>query len=122
MSSLAIQLPLLKDATDGFRTIKSFRKLIKQNLKMLILTNKGERVMIPNYGVGINQFLFEQYNSSTFARIETEILEQVSMYMPVVNILELMFIPNETNPNAIIAKIEYSIPDIGVKDLLQFTI
>ena len=122
MSALAIKLPLLKDDADGFKTIKSFRNLIKQNLKMLILTNKGERVMIPNYGVGINQFLFEHYDSSTFARIETEILEQVSLYMPVVNILELMFIPNENNPNAIIAKIKYSIPDIGVRDLLQFTI
>ena len=119
MSSLAIKLPLRIDDADGYKTIKSFRKLIKQNLKMLLLTNKGERVMIPEYGVGINEFLFENFTESTFAQIESEIVEQVSVYMPVVTILELEFIPNQ---NALIVKITYGIPDIGVKDLLEFTI
>ena len=122
MSSLAIKLPLTRDDVDGFRTIKSFKKLIKQNLKMLILTNKGERVMIPDYGVGINRFLFENYSNSTFAKIETEILEQVSVYMPIVSITELQFLPVRDNPNLIVAKIVYSIPDLGEQDLLQFTI
>ena len=122
MSSLAIKLPLTRDDVDGFRTIKSFKKLIKQNLKMLILTNKGERVMIPDYGVGINRFLFENYSNSTFAKIETEILEQVSVYMPIVSITELQFLPVRDNPNSIVAKIVYSIPDLGEQDLLQFTI
>ena len=122
MSSLAIKLPLTKDSVDGFTTIKSFKKLIKQNLKMLILTNKGERVMIPEYGVGITKFLFENYDQSTFAQIEAEILEQVTIYMPVISISQLMFIPDVNNPNVVIVKIEYSIPEIGVKDLLEFTI
>jgi len=122
MSSLAIKLPLTKDSVDGFTTIKSFKKLIKQNLKMLILTNKGERVMIPEYGVGITQFLFENYDQSTFAQIEVEILEQVTIYMPVISISQLMFVPDVNNPNVVIVKIEYSIPEIGVKDLLEFTI
>lgn len=122
MSSLAIELPLIRDDGDGYKTIKSFRKLIKQNLKMLILTNKGERVMIPEYGVGINEFLFENYSQSTFARIESEILDQVVRYMPIVSINELIFLPSQSNPNGLIVKIEYSIPDIGVRDLLQFTI
>jgi phage baseplate assembly protein W len=122
MSSLAIKLPLIRDDADGFKTIKSFRTLIKQNLKMLILTNTGERVMIPNYGVGINKFLFQNWSDSTFASIETEILEQVAVYMPVVSITEMSFIPNAASPNALIIKIHYTIPDIGVKDLLEFTI
>ena len=122
MSSLSIKLPLIRDDGDGFKTIKSFRTLIKQNLKMLILTNRGERVMIPNYGVGINKFLFHNWSDSTFASIETEILEQVAVYMPVVSITEMSFIPNAANPNSLIIKIHYTIPDIGVKDLLEFTI
>jgi|TARA_B100000989_G_scaffold95697_1_gene69606 phage baseplate assembly protein W len=122
MSSLAIKLPLVKDSSDGFKTIKSFRQLIKQNFKMLLLTNKGERVMIPEYGVGMKRFLFSNFDEATFARIENEIIEQASIYIPVVNIIELAFVPSETNPNALIIKIVYSIPDINVRDLLEFTI
>ena len=122
MSSLAIKLPLVKDSSDGFKTIKSFRQLIKQNFKMLLLTNKGERVMIPEYGVGLKRFLFSNFDEATFARIENEIIEQASIYIPVVNIIELAFVPSEANPNALIIKIVYSIPDINVRDLLEFTI
>ena len=122
MSSLAIKLPLVKDSSDGFKTIKSFRELIKQNFKMLLLTNKGERVMFPEYGVGLKRFLFSNFDEATFARIENEIIEQASIYIPVVNIIELAFVPSEANPNALIIKIVYSIPDINVRDLLEFTI
>ena len=122
MASLGIELPLTRDIADGYKTLKSFRQLIKQNLKMLLLTNKGERVMIPEYGIGMHRFLFENFNAATFAQIETEILEQVALYMPVVNIIEMSFLPDEFVSNALIIKIVYAIPDIGVKDLLEFTI
>ena len=35
--------------------------MIKQNLKMLILTNPGERVMDPEFGVGIKQFYLRTF-------------------------------------------------------------
>jgi phage baseplate assembly protein W len=122
MSSLAIRLPLVRENGDGFRTIKSFRSLIKQNFKMLLLTNPGERVMEPDYGVGIKKFLFENFDESTFSRVETNILEQVNIYMPVVSIQEITFQEIESSPNGLQIKIAYSIPDIAVQDLLEFTI
>jgi phage baseplate assembly protein W len=122
MSSLAIKLPLTLDVGDGYKTIKSFKELIKQNFKMLLLTYKGERVMIPNYGIGLKQYLFESMDQSVFSRIENEILEQVAIYMPVVAIQEIVFQQHEDAPNGLTVKITYAIPDIAVQDLLEFTI
>ena len=62
MSSLGVKLPLARDSSDGFGMIKNFKTMIKQNFKMLLLTNPGERVMEPDFGVGRKKFLFE--NSS----------------------------------------------------------
>tara|TARA_Y100001938_G_scaffold149835_1_gene238205 strand:+ start:202 stop:570 length:369 start_codon:yes stop_codon:yes gene_type:complete len=122
MSSLAIKLPLIRDDGDGYKTIKSFRNLIKQNFKMLLLTDHGERVMEPNYGVGLKKYLFESFDQSTFSKIETDILEQVAIYMPVVSIQEISFQQIENSNNSMIIKIAYTIPDIGARDLLEFTI
>ena len=61
MASYAVKLPLAQDSADGYAMIKRLKTLVKQNLKMLILTNPGERVMEPDYGVGIRQFLFENF-------------------------------------------------------------
>ena len=122
MSSLAIKLPLIRDDVDGFETVKSFRSLVKQNFKMLLLTDRGERVMEPNYGVGLKKYLFENFDQSTFSRIETDILEQVSIYMPIVAIQEISFQPSNQFSNRLNIKIAYAIPEIAAKDLLQFTI
>ena len=48
-------------------TINSFseeeiEKMIKQNLKMILLTHPGERIMVPDFGVGLPRFIFELEN------------------------------------------------------------
>ena len=75
MSSLSVKLPLVRDIADGFLMIKDFPTLVKQNFKMLILTNPGERIMIPDFGVGIRQYLFENFSEVTYSRIENKIFE-----------------------------------------------
>ena len=51
MSSIAVRLPLTLDSADGFGMITAIRGAIKQNLKMLILTEPGERIMEPLLGL-----------------------------------------------------------------------
>ena len=59
MPGLSPKLPLSIDEIDGLATNKDFREVARQNLKMIVLTSPGERIMIPNFGVGIRNFLFE---------------------------------------------------------------
>ena len=51
---------------------------------MLILTTPGERIMLPDFGVGLHQYLFEQQDQRTYAHITSGIIDQVSKYMPFV--------------------------------------
>tara|TARA_B100000085_G_C18085166_1_gene326728 strand:- start:78 stop:446 length:369 start_codon:yes stop_codon:yes gene_type:complete len=122
MASLAVKLPLTRDPHDGFVMIKNIQTMVKQNFKMLLLTNPGERVMMPLYGVGIKSFLFEQFTSSTFAKIEARITDQVLTYMPNVSITEIAFNQMSIDSNVLEIRIAYSIPILEVSDLLHFTI
>ena len=122
MASLAPKLPLTLDSGDGYTSIKKLKTLIKQNFKMLILTNPGERVMNPDFGVGIRQFLFENFESDVYARIDTRIREQTSIYLPVVSIETIEFGTGGIDDNSLGLRIEYRIPDIAARDLLEFTI
>ena len=122
MSSLAVQLPLTKDSIDGFKMIKDFRTLIKQNFKMLLLTNPGERIMEPSFGIGIQTFLFSNFSESTYSDIEDKILQQVAIYMPVISIHGMNFKANELIDNRLDIQIQYSIPTLNVKEMLEFTI
>lgn len=122
MASLSVRLPLTRNADDGFNMIKSFKDMVKQNFKMLLLTNPGERVMEPDFGVGLQQYLFENFTESTFAKIERNILKQAKIYLPAVAIEEIFFTAVDENANALSVRIKYSVPNLNTKDLLEFTI
>ena len=122
MSALAVRLPITKDSINGYTMIDDFDTLIKQNLKMLILTAQGERIMEPEFGVGIRNYLFENFNNSIYKQIDTNIRKQVEMFMPAIAINEVSFEGSDQDSNLLGVAIFFSIPSIGVKDLLEFTI
>jgi phage baseplate assembly protein W len=122
MSSIAVRLPLSLDDTDGFGMLKRIREVIKQNLKMLILTEPGERIMDPQFGVGMKRFLFENFSDNVYSQIDSRIREQVRIYMPDVSIRQINFYLIDPDSNSLAFKMEYSIPSIAVNDLIEFTI
>jgi len=75
-------LPLDYDQNDGpFRLTKSIKQAIVQNFKNLILTNPGERMMDPDFGVGIREYLFELEGPGVKQEIIEKINQQVNIYM-----------------------------------------
>jgi phage baseplate assembly protein W len=87
MAGLAPRLPLTIDQIDGaYGLLKDIRSLAQQNLKMLILTEKGERIMIPQYGVGLKRKLFENKSPSLESSIQSAITSQVNRYLPYISI------------------------------------
>jgi phage baseplate assembly protein W len=124
MSALGVALPLELSSIDGFVMIKDIKKLVTQNLKMLILTVPGERVMNPAFGVGVKRFLFSHTGMNIESSIELEIREQVAIYLPSIRINEILFGSSVEEYERGILRIEihYSLPAIGQSDLLQITI
>tara|TARA_R100001224_G_scaffold108392_1_gene84668 strand:+ start:88 stop:456 length:369 start_codon:yes stop_codon:yes gene_type:complete len=122
MASIGVALPLTKSETDGFTMLKRIRDAAKQNLKMLLLTIPGERVMDPDYGVGLKQYLFQNFTNETYTEIDTKIREQISIYMPAIQISEISFSESDQDENSLAVRVSYYLPGISVSDLLQFTI
>lgn len=122
MSSIGVALPLLKDSSDGFQMIKTLRQTVKQNLKMLLLTNPGERVMDPEFGVGVQMFLFSNFSENIQSQLYDKIVEQAKTYMPSVKISNITFIETDAGTNTFSFQVFYILRDAGLNDLLEFTI
>lgn len=85
-------LPLVYDQLDGpYRLTKSIKEAVLQNFKHLILTNPGEKIMDPNFGVGIRQYLFEQDNGEMQAEIIANIRSQTKRYLSAIYVLDIRF-------------------------------
>ena len=85
-------LPLSYDQLDGpYRLTKTIKETISQNFKHLVLTNPGEKIMDPDFGVGIRQFLFELDNGGVQEEIRERIYQQAGKYLSSVQVLDIRF-------------------------------
>lgn len=94
----------------------------KQNMKNLLLTSPGERIMDINFGVGLRRFLFENNTPTVRVRLESRIYEQVDRYMSFVNITELEIVYSDDNPNLIDIKMRYDIKNIASDEILSLSL
>ena len=99
MSGLSCKLPMSRNATDGISLNKTFEEVVLQNLINLLLTIPGERMMIPDFGVGLKKYLFENDVSLLRLEIGGKIRNQVSKYLPFVEIIDLNFTSSQDSPS-----------------------
>jgi hypothetical protein len=119
---LSIVLPLAISTRDGAYALHDkLSDVARQNLKMIILTSPGERVMAPSFGVGIRSYLFEPLNPSTNVLILSSVRTQVSKYLPYISLQDLQVL-EFGDDNMINLRIKYSIPSIKVVDEFIFPI
>jgi phage baseplate assembly protein W len=126
LQGISPQLPLSYSETDGpYRLNKTLTQTIRQNFKNLILTSPGERIMEPNFGVGLYNFLFEPLSGETMDRLVEKITEQKDVYMPSVNIEVIDFVTSDENSNLaynqVQVVIQYNILPYNAKDELRIT-
>ena len=127
MSGISVRLPLSIDATDGpYSLHKNLKESVKQNLKMLLLTIPGERVMDPNFGVGLLKFLFENDTQDLRSKLHERIRNQVNTYLPFLKVRETISPTLESSGNSsarqINITINYYIEPIAESDILNITL
>ena len=94
---LSPKLPLRRDFEDGYSMNKNYREMVKQNVKMLLLTAPGERIMDPDFGIGLQTFLFENNTKHSQGSLESRIVSQIGTYMPFIEVVALNFHDSVTN-------------------------
>ena len=128
-TGFSVKLPLIPDAVDGFYKLnKSFAAVIQQNFKMLLMTTPGERVMIPNFGVGVRNMLFEN-SPKVVELLNTRIKQQIKRYLPYVVIQALEIVTMGQQPpgqsidyiddaNTLGLSVVYFVPSLNVTDII----
>lgn len=76
----------------GYFGKSSDLELVKSSLRQLLSTFPGERVMLPNYGLDLRQYLFEPLDATLFGEIKDKIITSINKYLPQVEIIKLQII------------------------------
>ena len=115
----APKFPLSFDDTDGFQNVQSTKELVTFHLKNLLMTSRGEKISDPNYGVGIRRFLFELETVDIESSVESEISDQISVYLSYLNVRDLTV---SLNNQEMRISIKYRISGISETQLLNLSI
>jgi len=126
LEGISVKLPLTYDPADGpYLLNKTLGETVKQNLKMLVLTSPGERIMDPNFGVGLRNFLFESIGDDSFTAIVTRMKQQLAEYLPIINLESVQFVTSDEDAsipvNQVMVAIKYNLDPFNEKDELIIT-
>ena len=122
MYGIAPKLPIKFTKQGTPLNTLTLKENTQQNLKNLILTSPGERVMDSNFGVGLRRYLFENNTPAARQKLESRIIEQVSTYMPFIEIISLDVMQNIENPSLMDIKLRYAIRNISSDEILSLSL
>ena len=97
--SVGIDFPIARmpDGDGYFKTTKTTVDAIKNNIRLLLQTQQGERVFQPNLGMGLRKFVFEQINENTQIEIENNIVDVFQTWLPFVDLKDIEININSEN-------------------------
>ena len=112
--SIGVAFPL--DDINMFKGTQTLKEQVKSNLINLLLTQAGERVNEPNFGVGLKQYLFEpQIDKES---LNEKINNQINYYIPEISLIDSI-VDGTDNEHIIFIKIIYSIKSNNDTDAIK---
>jgi uncharacterized protein len=101
--------PIAPNASKADVVLVEHEADIRQAVLIILQTGRGERVMRPDFGAGLDDFLFEPINTTTLALIRHRIEESLVIWEPRIRVENIDVQTNLGNPGRIDIEIDYSV-------------
>ena len=101
-----------KDSDKGFyfKLNSTNTDAIRSDLLHLLLTNKCERLYLPDFGSHLKKYIFEPNDSITHEQIKDNLNENIKRYIPNLIINDITF-KNNNIEELIIVELTYTVTD-----------
>ena len=88
---------------------ESYDEKINSEIAHVILTPKGRRLRMPDFGTDLIKYIFEPNDDLSWDGIENEIITNVKKYVPNVDIENVIVLRENNQDDAIYVDIRYNI-------------
>jgi len=90
-------------------TLALYEEDISQSIRIILGTMQGERVMRPDFGVGLQALIFEPVNTTTMALVKHKVEEALITWEPRIDNIDIKVTPNEPSRNGLNVEIKYRV-------------
>lgn len=94
---------------DGQIETVAFEEDIRQAIRIILDTNPGERVMRPDFGAGLNAFVFESLSETVRQRVKTQVENSLIDWEPRIDVQEIKVEIDPLEPNKLLIDIRYRV-------------
>jgi len=121
--AIGISLPIQITNTAFDQTYQTIDQ-VRSNIKNLLLTRRGERILQPEFGSGLQEVLFEFNNDDVSAEIETTITESLEQWLPYVTVEEIEIEQTDylKDRNRVNVSITFRVGDNPSLEVVTFTV
>lgn len=93
---------------------------IKESIYIILMTRKGERLLMPNFGSNINDFVFEVVNETNLTLMENSIKNSIQTYEKRIRNLNVEISQDSQDSGRLIINISYIISNINMPGNIVF--
>ena len=105
---IGLSFPLRRDTLNNFAMTKTSLEQSKHNLRNLLLTYPGERIGQPEFGSRLRDLCFDPSDNDLPARIEEEVNRAIELWLPYINVSEVVTLTDEQDENKIFVRVKYT--------------
>jgi len=106
-------------AQQGIFTWATGNDSVRDVLWNILLTSPGERLMRPEFGAGIKQFIHQPNNETTRRLIADQALKAIQKWEPRIVVLDLRVDTSSQSLNQVTLRLLYKIKQTGEQNSLQ---
>ena len=112
INTIGINFPF-KDSEKGYYLdmTTTDAEEIRASLMFLLLTNKGERFMMPEFGSDLLKYVFEPNDSRTISDLKESINITVGKFIPNIEINDILIENSTLSDQLVTIRIEYTVTD-----------
>ncbi len=89
--------------------MSEYEQDIREAIWIILSTPKGERVMRPDFGCGIHDFVFASINISTLTLIENSVREALTLWEPRIEVMNVKVSTEAIKEGKLLINIDYKV-------------
>jgi len=95
---------------------------IRESIRVILLTEEKERIRLPNFGGGLQRFLFEPNTVVTQSQIQDRITKALQLWEPRILVNQVDVQPDPSDSQAAIATIAYKLVATQVQQTVTLSV
>ena len=80
---------------------------VQESIWTILSTLRRSRIMTPDFGCGIHEYVFAPNNTATRARIESDVRAALIRWEPRIDVLRITLTAQADTPNTILIEVDY---------------